>query len=97
MMAEISGRGAALHFVCSERDASLEQVAFQFGGDFGGLGRYPDASLTTVPDADHNMTPQHAHNAVLEVIRDSIHRVEAATGPDSVFPAGSSGPQRLRA
>ncbi|MBX9454947.1 MAG: alpha/beta fold hydrolase [Rhizobium sp.] len=97
MMGEISGRGAALHFVCSERDASLEQVAFQFGGDFGGLGRYPDASLTTVPDADHNMTPQHAHDAVLEVIRDSIHRVEAATGPDTVFPAGSSGPQRLRA
>jgi pimeloyl-ACP methyl ester carboxylesterase len=77
MMETISGRGTAMRFVCSERDASLEQMAFYFGGDFRGLKRFPDASLTTVPNADHNMTPQAAHDIVVDVIRDTVLGLEA--------------------
>lgn len=77
MMETISGRGTAMRFVCSERDASLEQMAFYFGGDFRGLKRFPVASLTTVPNADHNMTPQAAHDIVVDVIRDTVLGLEA--------------------
>lgn len=74
MMENISRRGAGTRFVCSERDASLEQVAFYFGGDHRGLDRFDGASLTLVPDADHNMTPEPAHSTVVDVIRDSALR-----------------------
>ena len=74
MMENISRRGGRVLFVSSERDASLEQVAFYFGGNHRGLDRFEGASLTLVPDADHNMTPEPAHSTVVNVIRDSALR-----------------------
>jgi pimeloyl-ACP methyl ester carboxylesterase len=80
MMEAIGRRGAGIHFVCSERDASLEQMSFYFGSDYRGLKAFPDASLTTVPNADHNITPQAAHDIVVDVIRDTVLRLQGATG-----------------
>ena len=74
-MDAIRRRGAAIHFVCSERDASLEQMAFYFGRGYAGLKSFPEARLTTVPHADHNMTPEAAHDAVVNVIRDTVLRL----------------------
>lgn len=73
-MQAICRHGATIHFVCSERDASLEQIAFYFGGDYRQLKDFLGAELTIVPDADHNMTPQAAHDTVAELIRDTVLR-----------------------
>jgi hypothetical protein len=55
MMDDINARGTAIRFICSERDVSLEQMAFYFGRDFRGLRRSPAA----------------AHEAVVNVIRET--------------------------
>lgn len=78
MMIEMDRRGTVLRFVCSERDSSLEQMAFYFGSDHRGLRRYAGASLITVPDADHNITPQPAHDRVVEVILETALRFPVA-------------------
>jgi pimeloyl-ACP methyl ester carboxylesterase len=75
MFETVSRRGGMLHMVCSERDASLEQMVFHFGGDFSRLRLFPGASLTTVPNADHNMTPQAAQDAVVDVISEMARRL----------------------
>lgn len=94
VMEAIGRHGAGIHFVCSERDASLEQMSFYFGSDYRGLKAFPDASLTTVPNADHNITPQAAHDIVVDVIRDVVLRLQGATGaPQSV----TSNMDRIRA
>ncbi|MGV3551489.1 hypothetical protein [Rhizobium sp.] len=78
MFAAISGRGAPVHMVFSHGDAGLEQLAAHFGADFRLLKLFPGASLTIVPDADHNMTPQPAQDAVVEVIRDAARQLSPA-------------------
>jgi pimeloyl-ACP methyl ester carboxylesterase len=78
MMDAIDRRGTVMRFVCSERDSSLEQMAFYFGSDQRGLRRFSRASLITVPNADHNITPQPAHDRVVEVIRETALGFPAA-------------------
>ena len=82
MMQRMDDRGAVLQFVCSEHDGSLEQIAFYFGRDYRGIRRYPGAQLTTVSDADHNMTPLAAHDSVVAVIRETALRFPAEPKPD---------------
>jgi len=77
MMEAMDRRGTLLRFVCSERDSSLEQMAFYFGSDHRGLRKFAGAELVTLPDADHNITPQQAHDRVVEVIRDAALRFPA--------------------
>jgi len=83
MMEGMERRGTVLRFVCSERDSSLEQMAFYFGGEHRGLRRFAGASLITVPDADHNITPQPAHDRVVEVIRQTALRFRVELKQDS--------------
>lgn len=83
MMDVMDRRGTVLRFVCSERDSSLEQLAFHFGSDHRGLRRHPGASLITVPNADHNITPQAAHDRVVEVIRETALRFPAEPKQDA--------------
>lgn len=78
MFAAISGRGAPVHMVFSDGDAGLEQLAVHFGSDFRRLKLFPGASMTIVPNADHNMTPQAAQDAVVDVIRDLALRLSPA-------------------
>lgn len=95
LMTAISGRGTALHFVCSERDASLEQMAFYFGSDLSGLRNFPHASLTRVPDADHNMTPEAAHDMVANVVLDAVLRSRASSGTVTGLAPGTTAPDQF--
>lgn len=81
MMDDINARGTAMRFICSERDASLEQMAFYFGRDFHGLRRFKDASLMRLKDADHNITPAAAHEAVVNVIRETALKLPVPVLP----------------
>lgn len=78
MFSAISRRGAPVHMVFSEGDAGLEQLAVHFGSDFRRLKLFPGASMTLVPNADHNMTPQAAQDAVVDIVRDLAHRISPA-------------------
>lgn len=59
-------RSVPIRIVCSADDGSLEQVAFHLGAK--GTDVYPNISLTVVPDADHNMTPEPAQQRVIEIV-----------------------------
>lgn len=90
MFEAIGRRGGVVHMVCSERDASLEQMALYFGSDFSRLKLFPDASLTRVPDADHNMTPQAAQDVVVDVIRETVRRVDQTSRTRTTRPEAGS-------
>jgi pimeloyl-ACP methyl ester carboxylesterase len=89
MMDTIDARGIAMRFICSERDASLEQMAFYFGGDFRGLRRFSDTSLTRLQDADHNITPAAAHDAVVDVIRETAMKFPVPALPPLQTTSGA--------
>lgn len=89
IMDAMDRRGTLLRFVCSERDSSLEQMAFYFGSDHRGLKRYAGASLITIPDADHNITPLPAHDLVVEVICETARRFPAALKQNATAQANS--------
>jgi hypothetical protein len=56
-------------------------MAFYFGGNYSGLGRFAGTSLTKVANADHNMTPQAAHDMVVGVIRQTVHSLSMRSIP----------------
>jgi len=62
------GSRALVHILCSEGDASIEQMSFYFGAYFEQLLRFKNVSMTIVPDADHNMTPEPAQQTVIDTI-----------------------------
>ena len=95
MMEGMERRGTVLRFVCSERDSSLEQMAFYFGGEHRGLRRFAGASLITVPDADHNITPQPAHDRVVEVIRQTALRFRVELKQDRLNTGRPSRPRAI--
>jgi hypothetical protein len=93
-----------MHFVCSERDSGLEQMTFYFGRNYSGLKAFPGARLTTLPNADHNITPQAAHDMVVDVIRDTVLGVGTKPGnapravaDDARSPQFSAAARRARA
>lgn len=82
MMEAMSRRGMPMHFVFSEGDDSIDQMAFYFGEDLSGLDRYPNVVVTRLENADHNMTPLPAQEAVVAVVRD-LALGTAATMPST--------------
>lgn len=64
----ISSRGAKLRLVYSDTDPGLDQFAAYFGADGQHLRDYPGAAFSTIGDADHNLTPQHARQAYRDAI-----------------------------
>lgn len=78
MFTAISGRGTPVHMVFSQGDAGMEQLAVHFGSDFHRLKLFPGAAMTIVPDADHNMTPQAAQDAVVDILREMARQLSPA-------------------
>lgn len=68
-------RGTPISLIYSENDLGLEQYDFYFGHDGAGLTRFPNVSLAIIPDADHNLTPEHARKVYLEALREMAFRV----------------------
>jgi pimeloyl-ACP methyl ester carboxylesterase len=102
MMSNVSSRGAGLHFVCTSYDTSLEQMAYYFGPDHKGLARHPGAQLSIIADADHNVTPQAAHDHVLDIVlRTALSRADSRSatseGPVSTLPSGGRRAEPVRA
>lgn len=67
-------RGVPVSLIYSENDLGLEQYDFYFGHDGSGLARFPNVSPEIIPDADHNLTPDHARKVYLEALREMAFR-----------------------
>ena len=65
MFASLRARNVKMRLLCSEGDESLEQLALYFGGKLQGLKNHPQVSITTIAEADHNLTPEHAQKALM--------------------------------
>ncbi|MBO6754757.1 MAG: hypothetical protein JJ902_00375 [Roseibium sp.] len=70
MFNALRARNVQVHFLCSEGDESLEQLGLYFGKTLSGLKAYPNVTLTRLPDADHNLTPDDARAALRAKLRE---------------------------
>lgn len=73
-------RGMPVSLIYSENDLGLEQYDFYFGHDGSGLARFPNVSPKIIPDADHNLTPEHARKVYLEALREMAFRFPLEEG-----------------
>lgn len=67
-------RGIPVSLIYSENDLGLEQYDFYFGHDGSGLARFPNVTPQIIPNADHNLTPEHARKVYLETLRKMAFR-----------------------
>ncbi len=67
-------RGTPVSLIYTENDLGLEQYDFYFGHGGAGLARFPNVSPEIIPDADHNLTPEHARKVYLEALRKMAFR-----------------------
>ncbi|MEO9774222.1 hypothetical protein [Roseibium sp.] len=72
IFAELRDRGIPVHFFCSAGDGSLELLEFHFGQDLSGLKAYPNMSVFTVENADHNLTPEPAQKVLEAFLGDLV-------------------------
>jgi len=61
-------RGVGMALLYSEHDVGFDHFGFYFDDCGAGLVAYPNVSLTIIPDADHNLTPEQAR----AIYRDQI-------------------------
>lgn len=62
-------RGVGVCLLYSEHDVGYDHFSFYFDDRGAGLSAYPNMSLTIIPDADHNLTPEAARSVYREQIR----------------------------
>lgn len=68
IFADLRDRDIPVHFFCSAGDGSLELLEFHFGQDLQGLKAFPNISVRTIENADHNLTPEPAQKALEEFL-----------------------------
>ncbi|MEJ8476537.1 alpha/beta hydrolase [Roseibium algae] len=74
MFAGLSERGVPMHLLCSEGDESLEQLCLYFGNQRQGLKKFPLASVTTLVNADHNLTPFPVQGELIQFLKSVARR-----------------------
>ena len=67
-MAVLAGRSAEISLVYAEGDVGMGEFRTYFGARGERLASYPEASLTMIPDADHNFTHRAAADRLLAVL-----------------------------
>ncbi|MEZ2129964.1 MULTISPECIES: alpha/beta hydrolase [unclassified Sinorhizobium] len=67
--AQLKARKVPLSLIYSESDVGLQHFSHHFGADGAGLKHYPNATLTMIADADHNLTPPEARQVFHEAVR----------------------------
>jgi pimeloyl-ACP methyl ester carboxylesterase len=68
-------RGLPVSLIYSEADLGLEQYSFYFGHDGAGLARFGNVSCAIIPDADHNLTPDHSRAVYLAALREMAFKL----------------------
>ncbi|MBE7219182.1 MAG: hypothetical protein INR64_11985 [Caulobacteraceae bacterium] len=62
----LRARDVSVLLAYAEGDSSLAELRSFMGRDFARLRRYPNATMLTVPDADHNFTPERARQVLVQ-------------------------------
>ncbi len=75
-MKALRDRGCHVALIYSENDPGLEELDAYFGQDRKRLDGYANTKLIFVPDADHNMTPPHAREALHREIVNVLNAIE---------------------
>jgi hypothetical protein len=70
---QVQGKPVAL--VYSDRDPGLEQFHLAFGSHGKGLAQFPNASFTSLENADHNVTAGDAQNKVIAMIAELAQKI----------------------
>lgn len=70
----IQKHNAELVLMYRDNDVGLHHLTYHFGPEGRKLGRYPNARLVLVPDADRNMTKPHARAVSLKTIADMAQK-----------------------
>lgn len=61
--------GTVVSLLYSDNDDGLEHFRYYFDSDGRGLSSYPNASVTIIPDADHNLSTPQARAVYLDTVR----------------------------
>ncbi|MDE1993932.1 MAG: alpha/beta fold hydrolase [Rhizobiaceae bacterium] len=65
----LAKRQVDISLIYSAQDIGMEHFREHFGERGEGLKAFPNAHLTVIPDADHNLTPPHARQIYLHEIK----------------------------
>lgn len=68
----LESRGVRLAMLFSEGDHALDEFRTYMGRKGAGLRRYPNASVSIIPDADHNFTHSSARARLTNVLCDVL-------------------------
>ncbi|WP_235969070.1 alpha/beta fold hydrolase [Brucella tritici] len=66
---ELKQREVPLALVYAEKDVGREHFNFYFDQMGTGLKGFDNASVTIIPNADHNLTPEHSREIYIDTIR----------------------------
>ncbi len=83
-------RKVDLSLIYSAHDIGLEHFHLHLGHDGSGLRNFPNAKLTVIPDADHNLTPAHARAIYLAEIQEMALRLGARRARPADDTAGET-------
>ncbi|MBD8878420.1 alpha/beta fold hydrolase [Roseibium polysiphoniae] len=72
----LRARGAPVELVYSDGDRGLLEVSSWFGPGTAGLSNYPNVNLSSVPNADHNLSPLPARVEVTAKLLEFARRLE---------------------
>lgn len=66
---ELKQRGVPLALVYAEKDTGREYFNFYFDQTGNGVQGFDNVSVAIIPDADHNLTPEHSREIYIDAIR----------------------------
>ena len=69
---ELAQRGARVRMIYSAEDGGLDTIAAHAGWHARRLRRLPGFSFTILPDADHNITAEHAFEAYASLLKEFL-------------------------
>jgi pimeloyl-ACP methyl ester carboxylesterase len=78
---ELAQRGVKVRMIYSAEDGGLDAIATHAGWHARRLHRLPGFSFTILPDADHNITAEHAFEAYASLLQEFL-QVDARSGEE---------------
>jgi alpha-beta hydrolase superfamily lysophospholipase len=67
--AKLQHRDVPVSLVYSEGDIGMRHFQFYLGGNAADMRRFGNVTVIVIPDADHNLTPDHARATYLDTVR----------------------------
>lgn len=72
----LKDRQSPVELLYSYRDPGLEYFGYYFDTREDRIAGYPNVSVKKIPDADHNLTPQHARTIYIDALEQMALRFQ---------------------